>query len=556
MTRTTPSEAWQEFRVAGLSPLEPYPGRVETPWRARCRRCNKEVNPRLNVVRRSATACKHCAKEVGAATLRAKAAATAVAEFRAAGLEPLEPYVRVRDNVKSKCLSCGEMVTPSLERIRAGGRGCRPCSLRRAWARKHPKRAAEAKRLMRNARLEPLVDYPGTLEPWRCQCKRCDAIVTPTHNAVKQGGSGCRACSYRLRGEKRRVPSAEAWKVMKSAGFVPLDPYPGAGEPWRSRCLTCQQVSTPRLHTARRGSRCRFCFQPRHDGEVAAKEIRSYGLVALEPFRSVNEPWRVRCLDCGNESTPRYGKILKKAGKVCKHCSGKAVLPEDAVRVMQKHGYEPLEPYPGSLGRWRCKCRTCGRERFPTHASVKSQGTRCAYCMHVIADGDEAADFMRSRGLEPLVAYPGASVGWKCRCTKCEKIVKPTIGTIRAGGGCRYCAERGIQYDKPCDIYLITHEGLGAHKIGIGAPSGYRIRRHRQEGWELYRKRTFKTGNRARKVEQAVLEWLRIDLELPPGVRQQDMPQAGWTETVPASTVELPDIWEMVERFAPGRART
>lgn len=481
--------------------------------------------------------------------------AEAVAEFRAAGLEPLEPFTKVAAPWRARCTKCGAEVTPRLDGIRSGSSGCRGCGLKAAHARKYDDRAAAAVKVMRAAGLEPLEPYPGTTTRWKCRCERCGATVTTTHDKVKQGGYGCVACSYRIRGLKKRVPSATAFAVMRAAGFEPLEPYVGTNTPWRSRCVDCGQASTPTLASVRhQGTGCRHCNKPLHDAEEAAGRMRAVGLQPLEPFVGANNPWRVRCLDCGRESSPRLSKVLVR-GKVCKWCSGKAVEPSEAVATMREHGYEPLEPYPGSLRLWRCRCTTCGRERYPTHALVKSQGGRCAYCMRVVVDPEDAEAVMRTADLHPLVPYPGASAPWRCRCGACGRTVAPTLGTVRAGGRCRYCATKGINLKTPCLVYLITHRGLGAHKIGIGAPSGHRLREHRREGWEVYRTMEFATGAQAFDVEKRVLEWLRVDLGLPPALTKAEMPQAGYTETVAASAVDLLDVWVVVEKASRRRRR-
>lgn len=47
--------------------------------------------------------------------------------MRAAGLEPLEPYVTSMTPWRCRCTTCGREVTPTLTKIRVGG-GCRFCA--------------------------------------------------------------------------------------------------------------------------------------------------------------------------------------------------------------------------------------------------------------------------------------------------------------------------------------------------------------------------------------------------------------------------------------------
>ena len=54
----------------------------------------------------------------------------------------------------------------------------------------------------------------------------------------------------------------------------------------------------------------------------------------------------------------------------------------------------------------------------------------------------------------------------------------------------------------------------------------------------------------AYEIEQAVLTWLRYDLDLQQYLLPEQMPQAGHTETVDASEIDLPTIWAKVEELS------
>lgn len=45
------------------------------------------------------------------------------------------------------------------------------------------------------AGLQPLVEYPGSNNPWRCRCLRCLRVVNPRHGGIAQGQGGCRSCA-------------------------------------------------------------------------------------------------------------------------------------------------------------------------------------------------------------------------------------------------------------------------------------------------------------------------------------------------------------------------
>ena len=87
-------------------------------------------------------------------------------------------------------------------------------------------------------------------------------------------------------------------------------------------------------------------------------------------------------------------------------------------------------------------------------------------------------------------------------------------------------------------VYLITHAGYGAAKVGVSDPLGSRIAEHRRAGWELVA--SFKVAaSAACAIEADILRWWRGELGLPPHLGRDQMPQGGWTETVATGSVDL-----------------
>ena len=48
--------------------------------------------------------------------------------------------------------------------------------------------------MMRSAGLEPLVDYPGAMDPWLSRCEGCGKESSPTYSNVRTG-HGCKFCA-------------------------------------------------------------------------------------------------------------------------------------------------------------------------------------------------------------------------------------------------------------------------------------------------------------------------------------------------------------------------
>jgi hypothetical protein len=146
---------------------------------------------------------------------------------------------------------------------------------------------------------------------------------------------------------------------------------------------------------------------------------------------------------------------------------------------------------------------------------------------------------MRAVYLEPLEVYPGSLRPWKCRCLKCGRTVAPCYTTIkRGGGGCRWCANSGFKSGEDALVYLITHPGYAAVKIGITDAEGSRVNKHRQRGWEVLATVNV-PGEAALAIEAEILSWWRVDLGLGPYLGRQEMPQGGWTETVDSMEINV-----------------
>lgn len=296
--------------------------------------------------------------------------------------------------------------------------------------------------VMRSAGFEPLVPYPGVDSPWLSRCGRCSRQVQPTLSNVR-AGKRCRYCSGNA------VVPSEAVAVMRSAGFEPLAPYPGANKPWRCRCRVCGFEPAPTLNTARNGHGCRNCAGQVLDPADAVRVMRVAGLEPKVPYPGADTPWLCHCATCGNDPRPTLSSIRR--GRGCAFCGQMKtrqarLMPEaDAIGLMRVAGLEPLTPYPGANRAWECRCMTCDRLVSPSLSTVRSgTGTGCSYCARKTVDPSEADRIMRAAQLDPQVPYPGADKPWLCVCTRCGRLITPRLNNIRKAQGCRYCSRRAV----------------------------------------------------------------------------------------------------------------
>lgn len=173
-----PYESAKIMLKAGFEVLEPYRG-VQVGWKSKCLKCSRIVSPTLAGIERG-KGCKYCNK-------RFVDPAEAFEFMKSRNLLPYRPYTTASSRWKSKCLICGQDVSPRYSSI-LDGQGCASC----AGNQIKPKDAVS---VMKKANLMPLEPYEHGQKKWKCQCLNCGQIVTPTYSSVQQGQGGCIYCA-------------------------------------------------------------------------------------------------------------------------------------------------------------------------------------------------------------------------------------------------------------------------------------------------------------------------------------------------------------------------
>jgi len=459
--------------------------------------------------------------------------------FLKKGFVPQEPYRGAGKPWKSKCKKCKQIVSPTYNSIKSGT-GCGVCAGKIVVPE-----IAEAN--MRKASLEPLVPYPGAKTNWKCKCMKCGKTVTPKYGDIQQGDGGCKYCGGNF------IEPEDAVEAMRFNNLEPLEPYKNTGTPWKCKCMKCGKTVTPRHNSVQQGSGgCKYCAKKFVDAEDAVLLMRKARIEPLEPYPGANKPWKCKCLRCGRNIEPAYTSI-QRGQKGCVYCGGKKVDKQEAFNFMVSKGLTPLEPYKRADGQWKCRCIRCLKEVTPSYSSVRQGQSGCVYCSGNKVDPQDAISLFLENNLKPLVPYQSTDTKWKSECMKCGRIVYPTHHMVsQRSGGCKYCATLGLDFTLPAYIYLISHDELGSHKIGISGVFAKedRIKDHAKNGWKLYKRKNFESADQTYEVEQEVLRWLREDRGLPPYLSLNDMPQRGWTETVESSEIDLPTIWAKVEELS------
>ena len=119
--RVDPDEAYEAMIAAGAAPLEPYPGRNNRPWHARCLTCDREIKPSWNAIQRGQGPCGYCAgKRVDPEEARVL--------MRRAGADPQEDYTSVETPWHCLCLRCNRTIYPKYHSVSDGHDPCRWCA--------------------------------------------------------------------------------------------------------------------------------------------------------------------------------------------------------------------------------------------------------------------------------------------------------------------------------------------------------------------------------------------------------------------------------------------
>lgn len=458
-----------------------------------------------------------------------------------AGVKPLEKFRSKDQPWKSKCLTCSRTVTPRFHSVNRGNGGCKYC----AGVSISP---ADRNAIMKKAGFVPLEEFLGSHKPWKCKCVKCGQVSSPTLGNVISRKSTCRYCAVLSRVEKQKPSIKEIQAVLSISNLEQVGPYINKKTPILCRCKACGRQVSPLI-----GNGCPYCNKKKVDPSAAKAEMVRSGVTPLVPYPGSNRRWKSQCNKCQRIVEPTWSAVQSGNGG-CAYCAGHRVDPGEAVQVMLNANLKTLVEYPGAAKRWKSRCIICQSTCYPTYSNIRNGNGGCLKCAGKIVNPSEAKKTMIAAGLKPLEPYPGRHTPWKCQCLKCKRQVTPHYGSISRGGGCRFCAEIGIDYTKPGYLYLITHIDLNAHKIGIGnyeraRQYNDRLKQHAKAGWTLFRRIDFESTEDAFKVEQLTLKWLRDVRTLPQYLGKKDMPQGGSSETVDASEIDLAQIWKAVNQI-------
>jgi len=407
------------------------------------------------------------------------------------GWQPLEPYTNALTPWKCECIRCGYVGTPQFSNVKRGS-GCTVC---KNAEKIDPKKISdeEAIQIMLDAGLKPLVPYKSTKTPWDSLCLKCGKITSPQLANVRNTKIPCAYCSG------FKVDADDAVKFMESKNLTPLEPFANATVKWMCKCAICGRTVYPAYSWIKAG--------------------------------------QGGCVTCGREATAKSHRYTH----------------EMTVETMNKASLEPLEDYRASDAPWKCRCLKCDRVVFPSFSNVKNGHAGCAFCSGNAVHPEDAERIMREKGYEPLEPYVGHNKSkWKSRHIQCGTIVYPYYNTIQNGkSGCSVCADYGLKQEDPAYVYIMIHDEFCSIKVGISNNNARpnRVKSHASNGWKLYKQIDVPTGAIATDIEAKTFFWIRKELGLGVHLSKEMMKTGGYSETVDAEEISVLQIDRYIQEI-------
>jgi hypothetical protein len=257
-SRVSPEEALKKLKQQKLELVGKYKWvDKRTSFQIKCLLCNKKSNVNWDTLGKKGRnkGCEKCSRtSAGLMQVTLEKHLELLAKHN---LEAIGKHTGNSDLVKVRCLVCGKRKEVRRYFLLARKNlklGCMDCAGAKI---PNPKKIAQ---VMKKAKLEPLVPYPGGHAKWKCKCLNCGEIGYPAFNSILRGQGGCIPCGLVAIGNSTRTAQADAIAIMFKGDIKPLEPYVNMNAPWKCRCLVCKRIITPSLANVKSGHKgCVYC---------------------------------------------------------------------------------------------------------------------------------------------------------------------------------------------------------------------------------------------------------------------------------------------------------
>lgn len=574
-SRTSESDAVKVLLGLGLRPVEPFVNSKKK-WRSIHLECGTECYPTLEKAKLGQVSCPNCRYKKVAQSLRFSNQ-KAMAIMRKAGYEPTEEYVNALTKWPSIHLQCGSRVSPTLNQIQSGQGGCFSCGHKETGLKKRNS-SQKVQEMLKAKGFKLLGEYTGAKEKMAVLCLKCGSTFDGTWGVIsRKTGRGCLSCARKMAADKYRMDTTEVRQRLKDARMELVGVYKSSNKPVDCLCLQCGKVRKVRLSSLSRGGGCKPCGVKnagklrRTDESIAIEVMRTIGKVEpLEPYTGQNIAWKSSCLECKKIVYPRLASVKRNKGLGCKHCSdrlggiSRRISQTAVYSFLIQEGFIPLETEKYVDTSTDIKCtHTCGavvRTSYRKILSNKNKGNgSCRPCgSKKYADANrfdiEVIDkiYLKQELRLKTRSYKGMRYKHPTICIKCGWEWETLPSRIALGHGCPVCSKSSFKPNAPAYFYLITHNELNAHKVGIAniakTSLADRFYHHKKQGWILVRRWDSKSGAEISLLEKEILRVLRKELQLPPYLAKEDMPFGGWTETLSAEAISITKLRDLIDK--------
>jgi hypothetical protein len=227
---------------------------------------------------------------------------------------------------------------------------------------------------MKKNGFKTLAPYPGGNSPWKSKCLTCKRVHTPNYTSIKLG-FGCKYCTGAA------IHPDDAKKSVIKRGYEPLSKYPGASKSWRVKCTTCNREQKIKMHSVKSNTKCVYCAKRKLDLNEVNQRLAQLDFRPLEKFKNARTPWKMECLKCKHIIEPTWDAINgQRRGRGCGYCSRVRVDLKDVDRLMMELKLKPLVKYPGGKNPWKCRCLKCGNIVYPHYGDLTQGQGGCSNC--------------------------------------------------------------------------------------------------------------------------------------------------------------------------------
>lgn len=253
-----------------------------------------------------------------------------------------------------------------------------------------------SKAYIRNDRLEELRDlladkqiqllsnaWIGTNQKYEMKCLICGHRWKALGNSFfnSRGATGCDYCSRREPANKQDINALIEYAAAHNGILVSTE-YVRRNHTYLWECADGHQFEANFNNLKFRNQFCPFCesrmIRLNLTQAEAEEHFNSFGYQLLESYKDKGTYSRVRCLDCGTNSTKSLERLQAGIAK-CRGCQLR-IQESEAIEILNKKRILPLEPFQGNSIKWRCKCLVCGETIFPMVSNLKKGQGGCKYC--------------------------------------------------------------------------------------------------------------------------------------------------------------------------------